>query len=149
MSASTAPIFAVVEVPTDPFNAFAAFTDLGRWWDPAYSPDPAHWYGVLVEPRVGGSVLFPLPTGDVRWGEVTTWEPGRRYAQTCTLGTDAAHPTSLVVEFSQPHGEDGPTSVLLAHAGWTDATSDVRETFTAWPMLLERFRAVVAGDEPR
>jgi hypothetical protein len=142
------PVMASVQVPSDPWNAFAAFTAMGRWWDPAYSPDPDRWHGVLVEPRVGGSVLFPLPTGDVRWGEVTTWEPGRRYAQSFTVGLDPGHPTTLVVEFSQPYGVDGPTTVVLAHGGWSAGDEQVRERYAAWPHLLGRFARVVAGESP-
>ena len=43
---SLEPIVAEVTVPVTPTEAFVGFTaQMGEWWDPMLTPDPATFYG--------------------------------------------------------------------------------------------------------
>ena len=71
------PIVVEQVVPVGPDAAFTGFTrDLGAWWDPRLTPDPATYTGVDLDPEIGGEVA--MRHGDERfvWGRVTAWEPG-------------------------------------------------------------------------
>jgi hypothetical protein len=130
------PIVATRRVAVSASVAFVAFTTrMGDWWDPRLTPDPPSYDGIRVEPFVGGSVtLLHIERDPFPIGEVTEWEPGRRYAQTFTLALP--EPTILRIDFV-PDG-DG-TLVTLIHTGWGPGNSDHRSKFTEWPQLLERY----------
>jgi Activator of Hsp90 ATPase homolog 1-like protein len=136
------PIVVEQVVPVGPDAAFTAFTrDLGAWWDPRLTPDPATYTGVDLDPEVGGELA--MRHGDERfvWGRVSAWEPGVRYAQSFTLALDRAHPTSLEVTFA---AEEGGTRVRLTHGGWTAENGHRRGTFGEWGLLLGRYARHVA-----
>lgn len=130
------PIVVTRRVAATPTRAFVSFTTrMGDWWDPRLTPDPATYDGMRVEPRVGGTVSLvhegrdPYPIG-----EVTDWQPGRRYAQTFTLALP--DPTILAIDFT----EDGDgTLVTLTHGGWGPGNADQRSKFTEWSQLLDRY----------
>jgi uncharacterized protein YndB with AHSA1/START domain len=97
--------------------------------------------GVTIEPRVGGRVFAThRDVGVHDWGEVTTWEPGRRLVHTFTLAQDPLHPSEVEVEFVP--GDAVSSTVRLSHGGWTAANAAVREKFGDWPVLLARFAAL-------
>jgi len=136
-----APLVVETVVPVSPKEAFVAFTArMDQWWDVLLTPDAASFTGIEIDPK-GGDVS--MRHGDERhvWGRVTTWEPDRVYAQDFWLGHDSAHPTTLTVTFRE-EGDD--TRVRLEHGGWTEATAPVREKYTHWRALLERYAAYVA-----
>lgn len=137
------PIRHLVTVACSPERAFEVFTaDMGTWWDPAYSPDPASYTGIRVEPLVGGIVALVHGGVPYPFGEVTAWEPGRRFAQTFTLAMDPAHPSSLEVWF-EPE-EDG-CRVVFEHGGWNDGNASYRDRYRDWPHLLGRYVEAAEG----
>jgi hypothetical protein len=125
-------------------HAFSVYTaNIGEWWDPRYSADPETLEWVTIEPRVGGRVYAThSDLGDVGWGEVTAWEPGRRLAHTFTLAQDPVHPSEIDVAFSPAGAEQDRSAMRFAHGGWTDENVSVRQKFRDWPVLLERFVAL-------
>lgn len=137
------PIRHVLSVASSAADAFTVFTaGMGGWWDPAYSPDPAAYTGVAVEPRVGGSVEMVLGEARVPFGAVTVWEPGTRYAQTFWLAMDPAYPSTLDVAFDDV---DGVCEVTFDHGGWYAENLGDRSRYGDWPHLLGRFAAACAA----
>lgn len=134
--AASGPIEHDLRVEGSPAHAFDVLTArIGTWWDPVYAPPGLR--DVVIEPRVGGGCTMLLDGGgSYRWGTVTAWEPGSRYAQTFSLGGDANHPTEVDIAF-EPDG-DG-TLVRFRHGGWTAANVAGRPRFTDWPVILERY----------
>jgi len=119
-------------------HAFAVYTGrIGEWWDPNYSANAETFRAVTIEPRVGGRVFATHEDlGEHDWGEVTAWEPGRRFAHTFTLAQDPQAPSEVSVEFSD---DEGGCDLRFAHGGWTEANAGDRAKFNDWPVLLERF----------
>jgi hypothetical protein len=119
-------------------HAFAVYTGrIGEWWDPNYSASAETLRAVTIEPRVGGRVFATHEDlGEHDWGEVTVWEPGRRFAHTFTLAQDPQAPSEVSVEFAD---DDGGCDLLFAHGGWTEANAADRAKFNEWPVLLDRF----------
>ena len=119
-------------------HAFAVYTGrIGEWWDPNYSASAETLRAVTIEPRVGGRVFATHEDlGEHDWGEVTVWEPGRRFAHTFTLAHDPQAPSEVSVEF---HDDEGSCGLRFAHGGWTEANGADRAKFNDWPVLLERF----------
>jgi hypothetical protein len=122
-------------------QAFDVYTGrIGDWWDPRYTAHAETLEAVTIEPRPGGRVF--ATHGDIGiddWGEVTVWDPGRRLVHTFTLAQDPAHPSEVSVEFL-PAG-DGCT-IRFAHGGWNEGNAAVREKFSDWSLLLDRFAAL-------
>ena len=53
------PVVVEQVVPVGPDAAFTGFTrDLGAWWDPRLTPDPATYTGVDLAPEIGGEVAM-------------------------------------------------------------------------------------------
>jgi hypothetical protein len=119
-------------------HAFAVYTGgIGEWWDPNYSANAETLRAVTIEPRVGGRVFAThADLGEHDWGEVTVWEPGRRFAHTFTLAQDPQAPSEVSAEFAD---EEGGSTLRHAHGGWTEANAGDRAKFNDWPVLLERF----------
>ena len=119
-------------------HAFAVYTGrIGDWWDPNYSANAETLRAVTIEPRVGGRVFATHEDlGEHDWGEVTAWEPGRRFAHTFTLAQDPQAPSEVTVEYSD---DKGGCDLRFAHGGWTEANAGDRAKFNDWPVLLERF----------
>ena len=88
----------------------------------------------LPRPRV--LIVGDLILDRYVWGTVTSWEPGRRFAQTFTLAHDPDFPSSITVEFEpDPKG----CFVWFSHGGWTAGNVAARARFQDWPHLLGRF----------
>jgi Activator of Hsp90 ATPase homolog 1-like protein len=141
------PIVHECRLHCSPERAFAAYADrIGEWWDPRYTANAHTLESVVIEPRVGGRVYAVHgDTGKDDWGEVTVWEPGRRLVHTFTLAQDPQHPSEVAVEFAMGEGGAG-CNVRFAHGGWTQAKAEVREKFSDWPMMLDRFAALADSD---
>jgi hypothetical protein len=135
------PIIAETTVPVTPMQAFVGFTaQMGEWWDPMLSPDPATFSSIEIDPE--GDVATVHGDGErYVWGRVTTWEPLGHYGQEFWLGHERAEPTQLDVTFTE---EGAGTRVRLEHGGWTDGSEDVRARYTHWDALLARFVAHVS-----
>lgn len=119
-------------------HAFAVYTGrIGEWWDPNYSANAETLRAVTIEPRVGGRVFATHEDlGEHDWGEVTVWEPGRRFAHTFTLAQDPQAPSEVSVELA---AVEGGCDLRFAHGGWTEANAASRTKFNDWAVLLDRF----------
>ncbi|WP_210648575.1 SRPBCC domain-containing protein [Nocardioides sp. SYSU D00065] len=134
------PVVAEVTVPVTPTEAFVGFTaQMGEWWDPLLTPDPATFTGIAIDPH--GDVAMVHGDEQYVWGRVTEWDPIGRYSQEFWLGHAEESPTTLVVTFTE--GPDG-TEVRLEHSGWTPGSEEVRARYTDWARLLERYAAHVS-----
>jgi hypothetical protein len=135
------PITADTVVPVTPTQAFVGFTaQMGEWWDPMLTPDPATYSSIEIDPQ--GDVATVHDDGErFVWGRVTTWEPLGHYGQEFWLGHEQAQPTQLDVTFTE---EGDGTRVRLEHSGWAEGSEDVRARYTNWDHLLGRFAAHVS-----
>ncbi len=135
-----APIIAEITVPTTPTEAFVGFTaQMGEWWDPMLSPDPASFTGIAIDPD--GDVASVHGDEQYAWGRVTHWDPIGRYTQDFWLGHAQESPTALEVTFTEV--ADG-TLVHLEHGGWAEGSEDVRAKYSHWDDLLRRYAAHVS-----
>jgi hypothetical protein len=115
---------------------------IGEWWDPRYTANAETFETVVIQPLVGGRVFARhADLGDDDWGEVTTWEPGRRLAHTFALAQDPANPSEVTVEFAP--GDGDVCTMRFAHGGWNDSNADARAKFGDWPVILERYVALL------
>ena len=136
------PIVAVVTLPVPATEAFVGFTaQMGEWWDPMISPEPATFTSIAVDPE--GDVAMVHGDEQYAWGRVTTWEPPTRYVQDFWLGHAEEAPTTLAVTFEED-GTGPSTEVRLEHGGWADGSEELRENYTHWDALLARFAAHVS-----
>jgi hypothetical protein len=136
-----APITAEITVPVTPTEAFVGFTaQMGEWWDPMLSPEPATFTGIAIDPE--GPVASVHGDEQYVWGRVTRWDPIGHYTQEFWLGHAEEQPTTLDVRFTE--AEAGGTLVHLEHGGWEDGSEDVREKYTHWDDLLGRFAVHVS-----
>jgi hypothetical protein len=134
------PVVAEVTVPVTPTEAFVGFTaQMGEWWDPMLSPDPASFTGIAIDPD--GDVASVHGDEQYVWGRVTQWNPIGRYSQDFWLGHAQESLTTLEVTFTEV--ADG-TEVHLEHGGWAEGSEDVREKYTHWDELLQRYAAHVS-----
>lgn len=135
------PIEHEVRVPVPLAAAFEVWVQrIGDWWDPRYTRDATTLRTITVEPFVGGRVYATHDDGEDEWGRVTAWEPGRLLVHSFWLAQDSAHPSEVSVAF----GPDGSgTLVRFSHSGWTEGNAGVRAKFGDWPVILERYAALV------
>lgn len=95
-----------------PERAFTLFTErASEWWPETvrHTPDPRSEIRMLASGR------FWERGGDgheVELGRVLVWEPPRRLVLDFYPGTDAEHPTEVVVRFAE---EDTGTRVVVEH----------------------------------
>ncbi|MCV0402133.1 MAG: SRPBCC family protein [Chloroflexi bacterium] len=149
------PIELTLELGVDPEDAFTSFADRFRtWW-----PSEASWSGaglesIGIEPFVGGFCYERGPHGlRLDWGRVTAWEPPNRLAFAWLIGADRtpepnpAHASEVEVSFAPtPAG----TRLVLVHRGFERHRGDgvayrraMASNDAGWPMLLERYRALI------
>ncbi|MEO5986815.1 MAG: SRPBCC domain-containing protein [Candidatus Limnocylindria bacterium] len=152
--AAIEPVELALDLGVDAGDAFAMFTDGFRtWW-----PTEATWSGaglesIGIEPFVGGFCYERGPHGlRLDWGRVTAWEPPRRLAFAWLIGADRtpepnpAHASDVEVT-SEPM--DRGSRLTLVHRGFERHRGDgvaYRAAMAGdqgWPMLIDRFRAVV------
>jgi hypothetical protein len=132
------PIVAEVTVPVTPTEAFVGFTaQMGEWWDPMLSPDPATFSSIAIDPD-GPAETVHDDDERYTWGRVTKWDPLGRLTMDFWLGHAQEQPTTLDVTFTEvPEG----TLVRLEHGGWAEGSDEVRAKYTHWDGLLARYAA--------
>lgn len=141
-----APIVKVLEVRQPPDRTFRAFAqEIGAWWpldthSLARSAEGERVVGVTIEPRAGGRVFETLEDGrELDWGEVLTWEPGRRIALSWRLREPPERATRVTVDFEALSG--GGCRVTLTHGDWQRLGSDAaarRGSYdNGWVTVLE------------
>lgn len=131
-----------VHLACAPAKAFALFTEeAADWWPEGrrHTGDPRSEIRLLASGR------FWERAGDgreVELGRVREWDPPRRLALDFYVGTDAAHPTAVVVTFV---AEGEGTRVTVDH-GPTPATGQLWQQRAprfeqSWALLLEALAA--------
>ena len=147
----------VVDVPVD--RAFRVFTERFDAIKPRdHNMLPVDIAETVIEPRAGGSVYDRGVDGsECRWGRVLAFEPPDRLVFSWDIGptwqieTDQARTSEVEVRFVA-QGPDR-TLVELEHRhldrhgeGWEGVREGV-DADAGWPLYLQRFADVVAGEE--
>lgn len=118
---------------------------ISDWWDPRYTANADTLKLVTIEPRVGGRIYAThTDLGDLEWGRVTVWEPGRRLVYTSTLAQTPEHPSIVSVSFI-PNGT--LCTMKFEHGGWNEHNASDRKKFSDWPVMLNRFAALANTSE--
>lgn len=129
-----------------PDRAFILFTEqASAWWPPTlrHTTDPRS----EIMMRRSGRFWEQGADGDVvELGQVTVWEPPRRLVLDFYPGTDAQHPTEVVVTFE---AERDGTLVVVVHRPTSESAvlwaQGVPGFDRAWDLILAAFeRAAVA-----
>jgi hypothetical protein len=138
------PIVHEFSLACDPDQAFDVYVSrIGEWWHPGYTANPDTLTGVVIEPEVGGRVYAAhTDMGEVDWGRVTAWEPGRRVSYTSTLAQEPEHPSEVTVRFTP---RDDGCHVRFEHGGWNHGNASYRAKFGDWPVMLDRFADLAGG----
>jgi hypothetical protein len=132
-----------------PARAFVLFTErASEWWpeELRHTDDPRSEIVMLAE----GRFYERATTGrEVELGRVTVWEPPARLILDFYPGTDAAHPTEVVVQFA---ATDGGTRVVVAHGPKTESAdlwaAGAHAFERAWDRLLPRLAHAVETLDP-
>ena len=136
------PAVAEVVVPVTPTQAFVGFTaQMGEWWDPLLTPDPATFTSIEIDPE--GDVATCHGSERHVWGRVTTWQPAERYTQEFWLGHEERDASVLDVRFLEEEGGTS-TRVRLEHRGWPEGAESPGGIRAQWQDLLARFAAFVS-----
>ena len=138
-----APLRIEFDVDCAPAHAFAVWTEhIDRWWPRSHtvSGDPAL---VVLDPELGGRLFERTADGaEIVWGEITAWEPPRRFAYLWHIRRDRSDATDVVISFDD--GEAGSTRVRIVHDGWERLGSDGPSWRDAnrggWAGLLPHFQ---------
>ena len=149
---SVEPIIRSVIVRSHVERSFRIFTEeIGSWWPvQTHSRATSDFEGedvkverVEFQTWVGGRVLEHLSNGQtLPWGEVTQWDPPRRFVLAWHPTFSGRPPTEVEVRFT-PSGD--ATLVELEHRGWERLGPEVAELkgeyAAGWTATLEHFRA--------
>jgi uncharacterized protein YndB with AHSA1/START domain len=130
-----------------PARAFALFTESASEWWPA---SRRHTSDALSEIRMLESGRFWERAGDgteVELGRVRAWEPPHRLVLDFYPGTDANHPTEVVVTFIA-EGEGATTRVTIEHRPTVASAalwdSRAPRYVDSWDSILDALSAVAA-----
>lgn len=115
-------------------------------WDAmATGPGNATWFTkATIEPRVGGKLMFHFGPDTTTSGEVTAWEPPRRFGYVEREWNPGAPPVATEITIT-PHS-GGQCVVRMVHSlfATTDDWDDQLESFeNGWPGFFEVLRIYV------
>jgi DNA-binding transcriptional ArsR family regulator len=141
------PIVKTRHLSLDPEAAFELFTEkIAEWWPLAtHSVGGEKAVSVRIEARVGGSIIETTDDGDEHeWGQVTSWEQGKRLEFTWHPGMTADRATQVEVRFREV---GAGSEMLLIHTGWElrgEDAGEVRATYvTGWDLVLAGYEKAV------
>ena len=105
-----------VECPQE--HAFETWTSrIGSWWPKSHSVTADPDLEVVLETRLGGRIYERTPDGTEHdWGEVTLWEPPRRFGYLWHLRRDRADATDVEIRFIARDADT--TTVEIEHRAW-------------------------------
>ena len=151
VSTQDTPVRKSVTVKAGVDHAFEVFTvGFDRWWPRSHHIGKSPMKRAIIEGRVGGRCYSEQADGtDCPWGEVTEWEPPRRFVLAWRIAPawqyepDLAKASEVEVLFTPL--EDGSTRVDLEHrhferggAGWETMRTMVNGD-GGWGGLLQMF----------
>ncbi|MGC2529314.1 MAG: SRPBCC family protein [Candidatus Acidiferrum sp.] len=146
-----APVRRSITVKASAERAFDVFTaGIDRWWPRSHHIGKAPMKRCLVEGRVGGRCYSEQADGtECDWGEITEWEPPRRFVMAWKITAqwqyepDLAKSSEVEVRFTPLAG--GSTRVDLEHrhfermgAGW-ESMRGLVDGEGGWGGLLQLF----------
>ncbi len=135
------PIVAEVIVPVTPTEAFVGFTaQMGEWWDPAVTPEPATYSGIAIDPN--GPV--EMVHGDEHFTGAGSWSGTRSGATPRSSGSVIPRTRRPSSTSASPRRRPAGTLVRLVHSGWLPGTEDLRAGYADWQRLLDRYAAHVS-----
>jgi uncharacterized protein YndB with AHSA1/START domain len=142
-----------VTVKTTQKRAFDIFTaEFDSWWPRSHHIGKSPMKRAVIEGRVGGRCYSEQADGtDCPWGEITAWEPPKRFVMAWKINADwqyepdTAKSSEVEVRFTSEPG--GSTRVDLEHRnfermgpGWEKMRDGVSAE-GGWGSLLESFVA--------
>jgi uncharacterized protein YndB with AHSA1/START domain len=149
--ASDSSVRRSVTVKTTPQHAFEVFTaDFDSWWPRSHHIGKSPMKRAIIESRLGGRCYSEQADGtDCDWGEITAWEPPRRFVMAWKINLawqyepDLAKSSEVEIQFIPL--PDGSTRVDLEHRhferageGWEKMRDGVAAA-GGWGTLLELF----------
>jgi uncharacterized protein YndB with AHSA1/START domain len=152
-----APVRQSIEVDAPIDRAFTAFTDdMGAWWPTEHHILRAELAEMVLEPRVGGSIIDRGVDGsECRWARVLAYEPPTRFVFSWDISldwqveTDPDRTSEVEVRFRALSPER--TRVDLEHRhierhgdGWEQMHGAVGSP-DGWQVGLGRFADYAAG----
>jgi uncharacterized protein YndB with AHSA1/START domain len=148
-----------VTVKASQQRAFEVFTaGFDRWWPRSHHIGNAPMKRAVIEGRVGGRCYSEQIDGaECDWGEITEWEPPRRFVLAWKLTAEWKYQPDLAkcseVEVCFIPLEDGSTRVDLEHrnferagAGWEVMRGKV-DAEGGWGSLIQLFAAEAVKSE--
>jgi uncharacterized protein YndB with AHSA1/START domain len=143
-----------VTVPVPVEQAFAAFTDLARWWPQEYTWSADTLEAIGIEPREGRHCFERGPHGfTCHWGRVLVWDPPGRLVLAWQIAPDRApepNPSKASEVEVRFHPTDpSGTRVEVEHRAFSrhgDGGQAYRQGLTSpagWPLMLDRYAAAV------
>jgi uncharacterized protein YndB with AHSA1/START domain len=139
------PLRLTYEIECTASHAFDVWTTrLSTWWPRSHSTSGDPDTVPVLEPCVGGRIYERLPDGiEIDWGEITRWEPPRRFAYLWHVRRDRTESTDVELTFVDLGG--GRSRLEIVHTGWERLGahgSSWRDANTAgWNSLLPHFLA--------
>jgi len=120
-SLSDAPVRKSITVKASAERAFEVFTaEFDSWWPRSHHIGKAPLKRAVIDGRVGGRCYNEQTDGtDCEWGEITVWEPPRRFVMAWKINAqwqyepDASKSSEVEVRFTAE--SDGSTRVDLEH----------------------------------
>ncbi len=148
------PIRGSVTVPVPAAEAFAAFTDLARWWPREYTWAADTLEDIGIEPHEGGHCYERGPQGfTCHWGTVLVWDPPARLTFLWQIAPDRvpepnpAKASEVEVRFHP--ADPSATRVDLEHRAFArhgDAGHTYRQAMASppgWPLILDRYASTL------
>jgi hypothetical protein len=150
---SDAPVRKSITVKTSAERAFEVFTaEFDSWWPRSHHIGKAPLKRAVIDGRVGGRCYNEQTDGtDCEWGEITVWEPPRRFVMAWKINArwqfeaDASKSSEVEVRFTSE--SDGSTRVDLEHRHFKRMGADGAamrngvDSPGGWGSLLELYAA--------
>jgi uncharacterized protein YndB with AHSA1/START domain len=150
---SDASVRKSITVKASAERAFEVFTaEFDSWWPRSHHIGKAPLKRAVIDGRVGGRCYNEQTDGtDCEWGEITVWEPPRRFVMAWKINAqwqyepDAKKSSEVEVRFTPE--SDGSTRVDLEHRHFERMGSDgaaMRKGVDSpggWGSLLEMYAA--------
>jgi hypothetical protein len=131
-----------------PERAFALFTERASdWWPEAvrHTGDPHSVIRMLADGRFWEHATDGR---EVELGRVIVWEPARLLVLDFYPGTDAQHPTEVIVRFAE---ENGGTRVVVQHSPKPESADlwagGAPRFERAWTLVLPALEQAAEADD--
>jgi uncharacterized protein YndB with AHSA1/START domain len=129
-SLSDAPVRKSITVKASAERAFEVFTaEFDSWWPRSHHIGKAALKKAVIDGRVGGRCYNQQTDGtDCEWGEITVWEPPRRFVMAWKINAqwqyepDTSKSSEVEVRFTAE--SDGSTRVDLEHRHFERMVAD-------------------------